>query len=188
MTHSHIFISYSHGFPSTEIATQFQRKLQVYVKARAYEIFRDDKIRAGDVWDQRIQDELNKTTHFIALINDAWCLSQPCQEELLYAINRWESSSTPRLLFPRLLFVMLENMATEHLTLNDDRKAGRLISNNPQIHTLGDLHWLGPYDKNQGLVRLAWENAGQLDDQLFDLVERLWKTPPWGSNDSIINT
>ena len=48
------------------------------------------------------------------------------------------------------------------------------------MRRVGDLHFLGPFNDNTQLVRLDWDNKGNLSDQFAQLLNRLERTlnPP----------
>lgn len=50
------------------------------------------------------------------------------------------------------------------------------IENDPLVKRLGDVQFLGPFDANQRLVRLAWENEAELGDQIASLIDGLERT------------
>ena len=169
---SRIFISYKHADTSTQIAQRLYSKLRVYSEALDLEVYLDDKHnKGGDVWSEEIETELNRMTHFIGLLSDEYWLSEQCQRELLHGVNRFEKNGSVR-----LLFVLAEKMNPALLTLNKARGAGKLASNNPSIQKLGDLHFLGPFDQNTCLERLAFEDKAKFGDQLEQLISRLRAT------------
>lgn len=167
-----VFISYKHADPSSMVATKLRDKLEVVSDGLGFRVFLDDEdLRAGDTWEQELQTALGEMSHFIALLSDDYWLSRECRKELAQAINRFEDGRRTR-----LLFVMVEEMRPDLLTLSRDRSSGRLASDDPQIQRIGDIHFLGPFDANKRLVRLEWENPARLRDQLKQLVDRFERT------------
>lgn len=171
---SRIFISYKHADTSTQVAQRLYNKLQVYADALSLQVYLDDKSnKGGDVWSDEIEAALNAMTHFIGLLSDEYWLSEQCKRELLHAVKRFEKDKSVR-----LLFVMTEKMDPSLLTLNTARSSGKLVSDNPAIQKLGDLHFLGPFDQNTCLERLAYDDKPKFGDQLEQLIARLRPTLP----------
>jgi hypothetical protein len=167
-----IFISYKHGDPSTKIAKAFCNHLLAVSDALGMQIYMDDKDNlGGDLWSDNVDKALKECTHFIVLLNTAYWLSEECRRELRVALGRFEQSKTPR-----LLFVKAEEIRPDLFSFNKDRQTGELTSDDPQVNKVGDIHFLGPFDKNTQLVRLAWENKGKLSDQFAQLLNRLERT------------
>ena len=172
MANSHLFISYKHGDPSTRIAKSLYDYLDAVSDALKFEIFMDDEaLRASDNWQEIIDQALAKATHFIALLGTDYWLSGACQHELCKAVERFETEGSPK-----LLFVMAESIRPDLFTFDKSRRTGRLSSSNPTINKVGDLQFLGPFDDNNRLVRLAWEHPAIFNDQLAQLLERLERT------------
>lgn len=174
MATSFIFISYKHGDPSTAIARHLYDHLSAVSDALDYDLFMDDKENlGGDLWSDNVEEALEKTTHFIALLDPQYWLSPECRRELAFALNRFETSRSPR-----LLFVKAQEIAPELFRFDKDRRTGVLISPDPKVRSVGELHFLGPYDENLQLVRLAWERPAKLSDQVAQLRARLQKVLP----------
>lgn len=176
MASNQIFISYKHGDQSTLIAKSFYDHLDAVSDALDMDIYMDDKDNlGGDVWSEKVNDALTRCTHFIVLLNTAYWLSKECRRELRVALQRFEHGKVPR-----LLFVKSEEIRPDLFTFNKDRQSGELTSDDPQLHRVGDLHFLGPFDDNTRLVRLDWDNKGRLSDQFAQLLNRLERTlnPP----------
>lgn len=171
---SHIFISYKHGDPSTRIAKHLYDHIDAVSDALDCRLYMDDKDNhGGDRWDENIKKALAETTHFIALLDTGYWLSPECRRELRRALNRYELTGTPR-----LLFVKAQEIRPDLFRFDKDRQTGELLSPDPKIRRVGDLHFLGPYDTNIQLVRLAWENPAVLGDQIAQLLNRLEKVLP----------
>ena len=169
MAIKHIFISYKHGIPSTQIAKALYDHLEAVSDALDFEIFMDDEAnRAGDDWQKNIDQALAKTTHFISLLSTAYWLSSACRQEVCQVLARFEKEGSPR-----LLFVMAETIRPDLFTFDKDRKTGRLQSDNPQVNRVGDIHFLGPFDSSTRLVRLEPERPALFNDQLAQLLRRL---------------
>lgn len=169
MTQASLFISYKHGDPSSQIAKRFHDYLDAVSDALDFELFMDDEAnRAGDDWQQNIDRALADCTHFVALLDTSYWRSPACQYEVCKAVERFESSGAPR-----LLFVMAEDICAEFFTFDKSRRTGRLNSANPILNAVGDLHFLGPFDESTRLVPLAWENRPLFNKQLAQLLGRL---------------
>lgn len=169
MTIKHIFISYKRGEPTTRIAEMLYKRIKVNLSAAygfADPFFDKRSIEAGDDWSQEIDRALAEATHFIALLSDDYWLSEQCQRELLEAVNRYEQSGVPR-----LLFVLTEKMNPNALIISQDSKTARLNTPFPKVQNLGQINFLGPYDQTGRLSQLKCNDDASLKDQLFDLVQ-----------------
>lgn len=164
-----VFISYKHAEPSTQVARKLRNALAVVSEALGFEVFLDDDaILASEQWKERIDGALAGMTHFVALLSDDYWLSGECRRELNEAIKRYEDGGKTR-----LLFVLLDDMRPDLLSLNGDRKAGRLLDADARIQRIGDIHFLGPFNAAKQLVRLEWENPAVLRDQIRQLIDHL---------------
>jgi hypothetical protein len=163
-----LFISYKHGKPSTEYAKELCDHFSAYADALHYTIFMDDKdLRGGDLWTEEVDSALRSCTHFVALLNTAYWLSHQCQRELFAALDRREKTGAPR-----LLFIKAEEIRPDLLTFDAGRKKFELVSPDPDVRRVGDLHFLGPYDGYTRLVRLAADPIERAD-QYAQLLKRL---------------
>jgi hypothetical protein len=61
--------------------------------------------------------------------------------------------------------------------LKKDRAAGN-IKTEPIIERIGDLQFLGPFDKNRRLDRLKPETLHELRDQISNLIDELIRVLP----------
>lgn len=169
-----VFISYKHVDHSTRVARHLRNALEVVSEALGFRVFLDDEeLRASDSWQQEVDDALAGMTHFIALLTDEFWLSPECRRELNAAINRYEDGRKTL-----LLFVLVDDMRPDLLSLNADRQAERLVSDHPRVRRVGDIHFLGPYNSAGQLVRLEWENPAVLRDQIKQLIDRFERTLP----------
>ena len=167
-----VFISYKHGDPSTKIAQAFHDHLAAVSDALDMDIYMDDKDNlGGDVWSEKVNQALDQCTHFIVLLNTAFWLSTECRRELRVALERYERSQSPR-----LLFIKAEEIRPDLFTFDKERKLGLLKSEDPTVKKVSDIHFLGPFDKDLQLVRLNWESPGRLSDQFSQLLDRLEPT------------
>ena len=168
----YIFISYHHGEPWTRVARRFHGRLLPYTGDLGLTIYLDGEVvAAGDNWPEQQEKAVNTCTHFVVLLCDDYWVSAECRKELSQAVERFEVTGSPR-----LLFVLGETMRPEHLSFDPDRRAGILTSDDPKLRRVGDIHFLGPFDRNFRLVRLDWENVATLTDQLGDLRDALLNT------------
>jgi hypothetical protein len=171
-----VFISYKHVEHSTRVARRLRNALEVVSDALEFNVFLDDEdLRAGDGWQAEVNAALAGMTHFIALLTDEYWLSPECRRELNEAINRYEDGKKTR-----LLFVLVDDMRPDLLSLNRDRRAGRLVSDDPKVQRLGDIHFLGPYNSAKQLVRLKWEDEATLRDQIKSMIDHFERTLPSG--------
>ena len=174
MAKPYAFISYKHADPTTGIADHLYQFLLAVSDGAGFDVFMDhEAIRPGDSWKGRIGEALDRTTHFFALLDTAYWLSPQCRRELRHALNRWETSGSPR-----LLFVMAGEIRPDYLSFDSDRKTGEMTSKNPKIKKVGDIHFLGPFDTNGRLVALDPENPvirdrqiGKLFDQFVEVLD-----------------
>jgi hypothetical protein len=174
MSSATIFISYRHGEPSTRIADGLYTALSAVSDGMDFELVMDaHEIAPSDRFDQRILDGLNRTTHFLALLDNQYWASDYCHKELAHAVNRFEKGEDVR-----LLFVMAGAILPKYLTFDKDRASGRINSPDPLIKRIGDLQFLGPFDEARRLERLSYENPAKLDDQFHELIRQLERVLP----------
>lgn len=165
-----IFISYKRASITTPIAETFYRKVKINLEGIGFKntFFDRKSIEAGDHWSQAIDDALDRTTHFIALLSDEYWLSEQCQRELLGAVERNESGGSPI-----LLFVLTELMDPQALVIDRTQSRGALQRKFPQIERLSEINFLGPYDDAGRLIRLNCTDPMLLGDQIFRLIETI---------------
>lgn len=171
-----IFISYKHADYSTKIAKKLRVALEVISEALNFRIFLDDDtIRSSDDWREQIDHALGEMTHFIALLTDEYLAksSTECRRELLTAIQRYEDNKKTK-----LLFIMVDEINPSLVVLAGERKAGKLVSDDPKINSLGDIHFLGPFNAAKQLVRLVWEDDAILRQQIKQLLDNFQRTLP----------
>lgn len=170
----HIFISYNRAEPTTQVAKQLFRRIKVNTRASdfAEPFFDISSVPFGDFWKQEIDQALAQTTHFIALLSDGYWLSDNCQYELQEAVRLYEQHGTPR-----LLFVLTEKMDPNALEIEPNSRSATLNTRFPKVERLGQINFLGPYDRAGRLSRLDCDNQARLSDQLFDLVQNIKALP-----------
>lgn len=166
----HIFISYNRAEPTTYVAEQLLKRIKVNTKANdfAEPFFDISSVAFGDFWKNEIDLALAQTTYFIALLSDGYWLSDNCQYELQEAVRRYEQHGTPR-----LLFVLTERMDPNALEIAPNNRSATLHTPFPKVEHLGQINFLGPYDKAGRLSRLDCDDKAKLSDQLFDLVQNI---------------
>ena len=168
-----IFISYKRAEPTFEIAKRMDQKIRVNLKALGFASWWDKRsIEAGDPWSDEIDKALDGTTHFLSLLSDDYWDSEQCQRELLGAVERFEQTGTPR-----LLFVLTQKMNPNALQIAADGRSANVVTKFPKVTRLGQINFLGPYDKAGRLIRLDRANPASLEDQLFDLVDDIGRLP-----------
>jgi hypothetical protein len=167
-----IFISYTRGEPTTQIAEMLYKRIKVNLSAYGFaETFFDKRsIDAGDPFSEEIDQAMAQTTHFIALLSDDYWLSEQCQRELQDAVNRYEQSG-----LPKLLFVLTEKMDPNALLMAQDGKSAGLKTPFPKVQHLGQINFLGPYDQAGRLSKLKCNDEIALKDQLYDLIQDIKK-------------
>lgn len=168
-----IFISYRHGDPSTVIAREVHTALDAVADGLGFNLFMDQHdIEPSDLFDKVILEGLDRTTHFLALLDNEYWASSYCRKELAHAITRYEKGEPVR-----ILFVKAGPIRPEYMMLKRDRDAGR-IPTEPLIDRIGDLQFLGPFDRSRRLDRLRHENLAELRDQISDLIDELSRVLP----------
>lgn len=168
-----IFISYRHGDPSTVIAREVYTALDAVADGLGFDLFMDQHdIEPADLFDEVILEGLDRTTHFLALLDNEYWASSYCRKELAHAITRYEKHEPVR-----ILFVKAGAIRPEYMMLKRDREAGR-ITTEPLIERIGDLQFLGPFDRARRLDRLKHENLAELRDQISDLIDELARVLP----------
>lgn len=168
-----IFISYKRAEPSAEIAQRIDQKIRISLKADGFTSWWDrNAIEAGDTWSADIENALNKADYFLALLSYDYWESEQCQRELLTAVERYERTKKPR-----LLFVLTQKMQPNSLEIATDLKSTLEKNKSSSFSCLGDINFLGPYDIAGRLVRLDTSDKENLDDQLFDLTENIRRLP-----------
>ncbi|WP_296556138.1 toll/interleukin-1 receptor domain-containing protein [Pigmentiphaga sp.] len=170
-----VFISYKHADYSTRVARKLCDALEVVSDALGIRVFLDDEINPSEEWKATVNATMGEMTHFIALLTNEYLLkrSTECRRELLTAVQRYEDGGKTR-----LLFVLVDDISPGLISLSADRKAGKLVSDEPRVEKLGDINFLGPYNDAKQLVRLEWENDGRLSDQIKQLIDRFQRTLP----------
>ena len=128
----------------------------------------DHEVEPADLFDEKIVSALDRTTHFVVLLTNAYWGSDYCRKEVARIVERFEAQAPVR-----LLFVLVEDLNPDYFLFTRDRLAGRIKSTSPLIEKIGDVQFLGPFDENRRLVRLAWENEARLGDQIAQLIRRL---------------
>lgn len=169
-----VFISYRHGEPATQIANAVYTALSAVSEGMGFELFMDQHaIEPADLFDQVILDGLNRTTHFLALLDNDYWASPYCRKELAHAVSRYEKKEPVR-----LLFVMAGPIKPEYMTFASDRAAGRITSTDALVKRIGDLQFLGPFTPGRRLERLKYEDRAALGDQISTLIDELARVLP----------
>lgn len=170
-----VFISYKHSGYSTQVARKLCDALEVVSDALGIRVFLDDEINPSEEWKEKVNAAMGEMTHFIALLTNEYLLkrSTECRRELLTAVQRYEDGGKTK-----LLFVLVDDISPGLISLSADRKAGKLVSDEPRVEKLGDINFLGPYNDAKQLVRLEWENDGRLSDQIKQLIDQFQRTLP----------
>jgi hypothetical protein len=164
-----IFISYRHAPPTAAIASRLYIALVPAAEVWEADVFMDEQdLEPADLFDTTIIAALDRTTHFIVLLTNAYWSSPYCRKEMARIVERFEHDRSVR-----LLFVMVEELQPEHFTFAKDRASGRIVSDDPVLRTVGDVQFLGPFDESRRLVRLKYDNDALLGDQLAQLIRRL---------------
>jgi hypothetical protein len=165
-----IFISYTHANPSTGIARKLYEALLAPAEAWGADLYMDEKdAEPAQLLDEHILEGLDRTTHFVALVSPQYWASRYCRMEITRVISKFEKDRES----VRPCLVMAEKFNPADYTLDKDRKEGRIVSDDPLIMNLGNVIFLGPFNEVGQLVRLEWEHAWALSDQLSELVKSL---------------
>jgi hypothetical protein len=182
-----IFISYRHGRTWTEMAQRLTLRFRTVAPALGFEVFMDDSIISGERWSAQIQEKLETMTHFICMLCDEYWESVQCQRELMFAVNRFNATGQPR-----LLFVLAERMSPEYLVFDRTGQPDRLdlpADHTPGIRTVSEVNFLGPFDEDMRLEPLDPDSAPHRSEQFTQLVKRLKETlPPRSTTTGAVGT
>ena len=166
MASNRVFISYKHENPWVTMAGKFRIKLANYAAAWNLDYFIDTKqIVVGDPWRDSVNKALAGCTHFLCLLCDTYWESAECRRELDSALKRRANGEKVR-----VLFVLAEPMKPSYLRFNDDGSAVGDVS------TVGDFHFLGPYDKQARRVALSKLNPKAWGDAIESMLTVLKTT------------
>ncbi|MFN0304545.1 MAG: toll/interleukin-1 receptor domain-containing protein [Burkholderiales bacterium] len=114
----YFFISYSHH--DTELAKKFRVQLVIALESKKLDknvFFDRDGIKAGDDWSEKIQEALERATHFVYLVSADSLNSKICRDrELGFAVlNRL-----------RVISVIVRDVIWSEIPLPDGRTLGAL--------------------------------------------------------------
>ena len=169
----YLFISYKHGVPSTRYAKELYETFKVTCEALDFDIYMDDKENVGgDLWSENVEVALQRSTHFLVLLNNAYWLSRECRRELDVGLERFRATGVPR-----LLFVKAGEIRPELLLLQPGAAAGSgvLQASEGKLKKVSNIHFLGPFDKQVRLQRLASDPIRR-SDQFGQLLTRFEAT------------
>src|SRR5688572_22571301 len=83
-----VFISYRHGDPSTLMAREVYTALAAISDGLHFDLFMDQNdIEPAALFDKVILDGLDRTTHFLVLLDNQYWASSYCRKELAHAIQ-----------------------------------------------------------------------------------------------------
>lgn len=178
MTVRKLFLSYKRGPQTTPAVRRLHDHCRVQLKARGFETFFDQRsIEAGDAWQPAIDTFLAEAEFFLAFISIDYWLSEQCRRELGLALARYEAEGRPR-----PLFVLADRLDPNDLEV--DAPDGALDAMNGagdavgRLRRIGQINFLGPYDEATGrLVRMRFDDAALLEDQIAALVEAIKRLP-----------
>lgn len=171
-----IFISYRHGERWTDTTQRVHVRLKNVSKALGFDVFIDERMEAGELWAAHLREKLEVTTHFLCMLCDDYWGSTECQRELMFAVERFRATGAPR-----LLFVLAEAMSPEYLIFDDTGHVDRLAlpdAGGRIVQSVGDVNFLGPFDRNRRLEPLDPDSPSRFAEQLTQLVVRLKETLP----------
>lgn len=169
MARKTVFISYRHGDPSTRIADTLYTALSAVREGMGFELFMDrHSIEPSALVDKTILAGLKRTTHFIALVDNDYWASNYCRLELDHAVDGFEKGRPVR-----LLFVMAGAIKPEYMMLKKKWGAKKGKNRDSLVSRIGDLQFLGPFNKARRLVRLEYETPSTLADQISGLIDEL---------------
>jgi hypothetical protein len=159
-----VFISYRHEPPTTAISRRLYTALVPAAEVWNAAVFMDDHdLEPADLFDQKIIQALDRTTHFVVLLTNSYWSSPYCRKELARIVDRFQADRSVR-----LLFVKVDELDPNHFIFNRDRPSGDSV-----IDKIGDVQFLGPFNDQLQLVRIVWENPAVLGDQIAHLIRRL---------------
>ena len=107
---NHLFISYKHQEVSAKVALRFYEYLSAVSTGMGFTVFMDTDIDAAELWSDEIQNELQKTTHFVCLLTTSYWIAPQCKRELFFALDKFKIKRSPR-----ILFVLVEDLDPQWL-------------------------------------------------------------------------
>lgn len=170
-----LFLSYHRTPETTPAMERLYRRAKVQLGGAGLVPFFDKaSIDAGDAWMPAIDDALARSAFFLALVSVDYWLSEQCRRELDIALDRYQRTQAPR-----LLFVLADRLDPSDLALDADAAAAHLQADPNaapplnKVKSLGQFNFLGPYDAAGRLVRLAFESPRLMDDQFAALIQQV---------------
>lgn len=89
-----VFISYSRDFPFGDwVQDPFYPLFKGYLKGalwREPEIFIDNDIQSGDIWNQKLKDALAYSRCLVGIWSSNYFQSEWCKSECIVMLNRWQ--------------------------------------------------------------------------------------------------
>jgi len=82
-----------------EFREELSRELEVQTGIR-YSIFQDTEMRSGDLWPERLAEEFEKATFFIAILTPSYFKSVPCREEVTRVYEKEKRLGRSDLIIP----------------------------------------------------------------------------------------
>lgn len=166
-----VFISYRHGYPGTKIANAVYLAFSAVKVALGFDLFMDQhEIEPADLFDEVIIEGLDRTTHFVVLLDNDYWSSNYCRKELDHSLARWEKDENIR-----VLFVMAAEIRPEYMTFRGDNQASAENSKEPRLKRVGQLQFLGPFTRERRLEPLKYDKHRQLRRQIATLIDELEK-------------
>lgn len=165
MAANRVFISYKHEDPWVAMAAKFRIKLANYGLAWKLDYFIDhEQISAGDAWRDSVDAALQGCTHFLCLLCDSYWESPECRRELATVLERRAKDETVR-----VMFVLAEPMKPALLHFDAQGKPVGDVS------TVGNFHFLGPYNDAYQLVALNKIEKSQWGDAVEAMLTGMKK-------------
>ena len=165
-----VFISYRHAYPGTQIADTVYKAFSAVKDGLGFELFMDTQIDPSDEFDEVILDGLNKTTHFVVLLDNDYWSSAYCRKELDHALRRWEDGENIR-----ILFVKADEIRPEYMTFKAGNQVSAANSKEPRLKRVGQLQFLGPFSEERRLEALKYDDHRELRRQIATLIDALEK-------------
>ena len=167
---SHLFISYKHQDASAKVAQRFYQYLTAISGGMGFTLFMDTDIDAAELWSDEIQNNLEKTTHFVCLLTTAYWIAPQCRRELDFALAKFKANGSPR-----LLFVLVEELDPQWFKFDAASGTGELSGEGLNVDSVGDINFLGPFNEQRQLIRLKHHDDAGLQDQFFQLAKGIQK-------------
>jgi hypothetical protein len=148
-----VFISYARE--DYVFADRFLQHLKPLEHQGRAEVFMDtDDVRAGDDWQETIDEALETAEVYVVLMSRNFFNSSVCRvDELPVAVQRHHQGDA------RLLLVLLQDYAWQGYDVGGQ--------------TLGGIQAVGPFDRNRQLIPLATAESNQIETHMRQVYDKV---------------